>query len=63
MAAEIWHEKGDVDGSDIGNGLVDGRGDVVGDNDGLVMEEGAGGRGLRMNEGEGEGRERVFREF
>ena len=48
---EIWCGKGDVDGG----------GDVVGDDDGLVVEKGAGGGGLRKNEGKW--RKRVFREF
>ena len=52
-------------GSDVGNDLVDAGGDVVRDNNELVVGEGAGTRGLRMNEeereGEGEGRERIFR--
>ena len=49
----------DGSGVGIGDGLVDGSGDVVGDDNGLVVEEGAGGGCLRMNEGEE--RKRVFR--
>ena len=37
---EIWCEKGDVDGGSVSDGLVDGGGDVVGDDDGLVVEGG-----------------------
>ena len=58
---EIWREKGDVDGSSVGDGLVDGSDDVVGDDDGLVVEEGVGAGGLDTNKGEE--RERLFREF
>ena len=58
---EIWREKGDVDGSSVGDGLVDGSDDVVGDDDGLVVEEGVGAGGMDTNKGEE--RERLFREF
>ena len=53
------------EGGGICNGLVDGDDDVVGDDNRLVVGEGAGAGGLRMNEGEREGerREKVFREF
>ena len=39
---EIWGEKGDVDGSGVGDSLVDGSNDVVGDDNGLVVQEGVG---------------------
>ena len=52
---------GDND-SGVGNGLVDGSGDVVGDEDRLMVGEGIGVGGLSMNKA-GKGRERVLREF